>query len=273
MLKSFLLIVLLQSCVRHVVLAVDDEKTTSKRTIVGGVEAEKGRYAYQVALVNGGGGIVCGGSLVAENWVLSAAHCANVARRVSIGSHDLSVEEDGREVIDIDCEISHPDYNRRTYDNDYMMVRLKESSTFPVVQLDDGSTTLEAGTNLTIMGWGTTSSGGSTSDILLEAETDYVTNDECNDAYDGEITDNMMCAARDGIDTCQGDSGGPIIVKGDDASVDVQVGVVSWGIGCANPDYPGVYALVSAKYDWVQEQMASETRAETWARKFRRFFE
>ena len=70
----------------------------------------------------------------------------------------------------------------------------------------------------------------------------------------------MVCAARDGIDSCQGDSGGPLIIKGAIASADVQVGIVSWGIGCADPSYPGVYARVSEKIDWIQAQISSGTR-------------
>merc|ERR1712228_516183 len=150
----------------------------------------------------------------------------------------------------------HPDYDSWTTDNDYMMIKLKTSapSKYTPIQLDDGSTNLVAGTDLTIMGWGTTSSGGRLSDVLLEAETDYVTNEQCNSDYSGQISDYMMCAARSNIDSCQGDSGGPMIVKG---TPNVQVGIVSWGYGCADPDYPGVYSRVSEKIDWINEQIAN----------------
>lgn len=270
MFKSFaLLVFILQSCARHV-LADDDEQT---KVILGGTEVEVGRYSYQVALVSSSGNIVCGGSLVAENWVLSAARCAGAACKASIGSHDLTVEEAGREEIDIDCEIKHPDYDDWTLDNDYMMIRLKGNSTFPPVTLDDGSNvTLAEGDDLTIMGWGTTSSGGSVSNVLLEAQTDYVTNSECNDDYDPNvITSNMMCAARDGIASCQGDFGGPVIVNGDEASADIQVGIVSFRLGCADRGYPGVYARVSEKIDWINEQMTTETRAKFLTKKILSF--
>lgn len=257
---EFLLLVnlLVQSFVGNV-LAVDDEKA-----IVGGEEVEKGRYPYQVALVFNNGDLVCGGSLVDKDWVLSAAHCKGIAAKVSIGSHDLTLsEEENREEIEIACEIDHPSYNKRTFDNDFMMIKLTQSSTYSPVKLDDGSSTLDDGVDLTVMGWGTTSSGGEVSPVLLEAETDYVTNSQCESDYPEEsITSNMMCAARDGIDSCQGDSGGPLIIKGNDTSADVQVGVVSWGYGCADPEYPGVYAQVSSQIDWINDQISSGTRSE-----------
>jgi len=88
-----------------------------------------------------------------------------------------------------------------------------------------------------------------------------VSNSDCKSAYgDGSITRKMMCASRDGKDSCQGDSGGPLLVKGADRLSDVQVGVVSWGEGCASPGYPGVYARVSSQIDWINEQISSGTR-------------
>jgi len=106
---------------------------------------------------------------------------------------------------------------------------------------------------LTVMGWGTTSSGGSASSILLEVDVDSLTNAECKTKYgSSSITDDMICAGRtaNGVtyDSCQGDSGGPIIEK----SSGKQVGVVSWGAGCADPNKPGVYSRVSDQLSWIQ---------------------
>jgi len=257
--KIFLLIAFLY-------VSAGDAKSVQERnlnkTIVGGVEAEEGSYPFQVALYRSGYQS-CGGSLVDKDWVLSAAHCCGVDQ-VILGAHDLSDGSEDREVIEIEWQTAHPRYNSRTTDNDYMMIKLKTSapSKYTPIALDDGSTTLVEGTDLTIMGWGTTSSGGSLSSVLLEAETDYVTNAQCNSFYSGLITNNMMCAARSGIDTCQGDSGGPMIVKsgdgGDGESSDyVQVGITSWGYGCADARYPGVYARVSEKIDWIKGEIAN----------------
>jgi len=140
-----------------------------------------------------------------------------------------------------------------TVDYDYMVLRLNGESSFDFVELDDGSSidvTAPAGRDLVVMGWGATSQGGSSSNKLLETEVDYVKTSECNTKYgSGAITDRMMCAARLNKDSCQGDSGGPII----DKETNIQVGVVSWGFGCADPNFPGVYARVNDQIDWIRE--------------------
>jgi len=125
------------------------------------------------------------------------------------------------------------------------MLRLETPSSFDVVKLTNGDEDISGGNDVTVMGWGTTKYGGCVSDVLLEVDVQTVTDDSCNEAYGGQITDAMLCAAADGKDACQGDSGGPIIIKGADAAFDVQVGIVSWGRGCACPGYPGVYAKVA----------------------------
>ena len=98
--------------------------------------------------------------------------------------------------------------------------------------------------NLWTIGHGALSYGGYGPDRLNQVRVDYVSNSDCTDkfGYDEEdISDSMMCAMENGGDSCQGDSGGPLYDKAND----VLVGVVSWGNGCADPNYPGVYARVS----------------------------
>ena len=119
---------------------------------VGGEEAEKGRFPYQVALTNGGMQY-CGGTLVDKDWVLSAAHCSGNSDTVSIGRHDLTDDSEKFESIEIDWETKHPDYNDFSLQNDFMMIKLKESSSFEPVQLNDGSIDLPSGSHVTVMGW------------------------------------------------------------------------------------------------------------------------
>eukprot|EP00804_Cyclotella_cryptica_P010220 CCRYP_016702-RB/>CCRYP_016702-RB protein AED:0.02 eAED:0.02 QI:769/1/1/1/1/1/2/859/152 len=113
------------------------------------------------------------------------------------------------------------------------------------------------------MGWGDTTveDGYDLSDVLLGVDLDYIPNDVCDassdgiDTYQGLVKDSMICASKSGRDGCQGDSGGPIIVKGSDHTKDVQVGVSSWGYGCASPDFPGVYSRVSNGYRWIRNRV------------------
>jgi len=229
---------------------------TISEKIIGGEEVDpKDRYPFQVALMRRSGSQYCGGMLIAPDWVLSAAHCAGERNgRVQIGRWDISDNSEDYEDIAVDEEFEHPNYNSRTLDNDFMLLKLEQPSQYPPVSIDDGSENLPAGTDVWVMGWGNTRDSffnGRPSDILLEAEVDVVSNAQCNSDYNGDITDKMICAARPGKDACQGDSGGPLILRGADHTEDVVVGIVSWGTGCANPRYPGVYSRISEGYDWI----------------------
>jgi trypsin len=136
--------------------------------------------------------------------------------------------------------------------------------------------TVPIGSAVSVMGWGDTHPSDSVQNLaveLMETEVFVMSNGECEkssgrvggyemfgmsfggyeQSYEGQITSSMLCAKDEGEDSCQGDSGGPLVVRSD--SGDRQVGVVSWGIGCASPDFPGVYARISTEYDWIQETM------------------
>lgn len=103
------------------------------------------------------------------------------------------------------------------------------------------------GASFVVSGWGTTSEGGSLPSTLRQVTVPYVNDGDCSDAYgSGNIFgDVMICAGEGGKDSCQGDSGGPMTYNG------VHVGIVSWGYGCARPQYPGVYAQTDAFLDWI----------------------
>ena len=109
-------------------------------------------------------------------------------------------------------------------------------------------------------GWGTTSSGGSSPTNLRYVQVPAITNAKCNEdeAYNGLITDSMLCAGLPGTggkDACQGDSGGPYVC--DENGKAVVAGVVSWGFGCARPEYPGVYARNTEALQWIKDNMVS----------------
>ena len=241
--------------------------------IVGGIEAEFGRYPYQVGLVSSTGSPGCGGSLIAPDTVLSAAHCSGYFSSVIIGRYDFSDLSETYENIPIASETKHPDYWEYNLQNDLMIIKLSTASSYSPVKLDEKSQTLSSGTDVVVMGWGTTTSGGFQSNVLREVEVDIVSNQECNVQYGGGITNDMLCAARAGKDSCQGDSGGPLIIKGSNEANDVLVGVVSWGYGCADPSYAGVYSRVSENIEWIQNEMSRKATPEaTLISKFKSMF-
>jgi trypsin len=230
--------------------AETDENGLGK--IVGGTEVNPPKkYSWQVAGMYGTQQ-VCGASLIAPNYVLCAAHCSPYVTKVRIGLHNKYTDTDYEEFTVIE-ETLHPSWNSGNLDYDFMVLKLSGSSSYDPVTLDSGMS-LE-GETLRTIGWGTTSSGGASSSVLLEADVDYVSNTDCNANYNGSILPSMMCAASPGKDACQGDSGGPLV----ETDSLVQVGVVSWGIGCANPSYPGVYSRVSMAYSWINSFLDGST--------------
>ncbi|WP_164727095.1 serine protease, partial [Shimia sediminis] len=147
----------------------------------------------------------------------------------------------------------HARYSASTIDNDIAIVQLASAltygSTINRITLPAAGTSIPSGTNAITTGWGTTAEGGSSSNQLLGVTVPVVTNAVCRGSYGtASITDNMLCAglAAGGRDACQGDSGGPLV-----ASAYGQIGIVSWGSGCARPGFYGVYASVPALRAWI----------------------
>jgi trypsin len=140
----------------------------------------------------------------------------------------------------------NPSYAAGTYNNDVAIMKLATSiptsSTISYAKLAASGSDPAAGTGLTVAGWGTTTSGGSSLPVnLLKVDVPVISRATCNSDYgSGRVTTAMFCAGltQGGKDSCQGDSGGPII----NTSSRVQLGVVSWGEGCAAAGAPGVYS-------------------------------
>ncbi|KAL7463693.1 hypothetical protein ACHAXS_004052 [Conticribra weissflogii] len=216
--------------------------------IIGGDAAAMGRYSYAVSLQDDIGHF-CGGSLITPDVVLSAAHCAGPDFEVVIGRHDL--ESSHGEVIQVISEVRHPNYDESTTNNDFHLIFLENpvSISYKLVNLNSNSAVPSVKQPVTVMGWGDTVAADDVqelSPILKDVEVNVISNE-----------DHMMCARDIGEDSCQGDSGGPLVIKGTDptGADDVQVGVVSWGVGCASADFPGVYARVSEVYGWIEQQV------------------
>ncbi len=217
------------------------------------------KYDFMVSLQSSswwGSGHFCGGSLVREDWVITAAHCVQgespSSVDVVIGLHNVGGTS-GAQTRDVAEIIIHPQYSGNSLNNDYALLRLSSPITdFEPIQLCTDTNHDEEPVISTTMGWGATSSGGSSSNILLEV--DVPIDDSCGNYSNSDITNNMVCAgdSNGGEDSCQGDSGGPLIMTNDDGEYEL-IGIVSWGYGCAEAQYPGVYSKIHSRLDWFYQ--------------------
>ena len=227
--------------------------------IVGGTQVNPAcpdcKYEFMVSLQSGGwwGGHFCGGSLVREDWVVTAAHCVQGESASSIdvviGLHNVNGTT-GNRTVGVEQIIIHPQYSGNSLNNDYALLLLDEPITdFEPIKLCTDTNHDEEPVMSTTMGWGATSSGGSSSNFLLEV--DVPIDDSCGNYSNSEITNNMVCAgdSNGGEDSCQGDSGGPLIMTNSDGDYEL-IGIVSWGYGCAEPNYPGVYSKIHSRLNW-----------------------
>ncbi|MFI1995934.1 S1 family peptidase [Actinoplanes sp. NPDC020271] len=213
-------------------------------SVVGGTRATQGEFPFMVRLSMG-----CGGALYSPNLVLTAAHCVgatgtNTSITATLGVVDLN--STSKITRKSNYVYRAPGYNGNG--KDWALIRLASPAT-GLATLPTASTTAYDTGTFTIAGWGAASEGGSQQRYLLKATVPFVSDTTCNSAsmYNGEIiASNEICAgyAAGGTDTCQGDSGGPMFRR-DAANAWVQVGIVSWGDGCARPNKPGVYTQVS----------------------------
>lgn len=237
------------------------ERALAQERIIGGFPAAEGAWPWMAALVKRGEdlfyGQFCGGALIHPNWVLTAAHCLGGSMDVVLGANNLNAPEGTYERIQVIRQIQHPSYNSSTDDNDIALLELAQTSTQTTIAWNTNSAYNAAGTNSTVIGWGNTAyPSTSYPEMLMQVDVPIVSNATCSASYPGEITSNMLCAgyAEGGKDACQGDSGGPLMVAVDSGSY-VQVGIVSWGIGCALAGYYGVYPRVSNYGTWISSYL------------------
>ncbi|MEU8704541.1 serine protease [Streptomyces sp. NPDC048565] len=211
--------------------------------IVGGTRAAQGEFPFMVRLSMG-----CGGALYAQDIVLTAAHCVDGSGKdTSITATGGTVDLQSSSAVTVRSTevLQAPGYDGAG--KDWALIKLAEPIDQPTLKIAD-STAYDTGT-FTIAGWGAATEGGGQQRYLLKATVPFVSDATCQQAYGGDLVPGEeICAGNvsaGGVDSCQGDSGGPMFRK-DDAGAWIQVGIVSWGEGCARPGYPGVYTQVSA---------------------------
>jgi serine protease len=234
--------------------------TTSgdENDIVGGKESTPGAWPGTVALYAEWGGDeiqICGGALIADEWVLTAAHCIipdAPIKNVIIDRHDLTTTVG--ESIAVKKATRHPAYNSSTHNNDLAILQLASKAHGAPTKLlgSQQASTLADGSTVTVVGWGNTSESGSSSSVLREVDVPVIGTAACQafPHYD-IVNDNQICAGftTGGKDSCQGDSGGPLFFK---IGTEIyHAGLTSWGVGCARPNAPGVYTRTSTYVNWI----------------------
>ncbi|XP_063702311.1 trypsin-2-like [Culicoides brevitarsis] len=223
--------------------------------IVGGVISDIKDFPYQVS-IQYRSNHHCGGAIISNKWILSAAHCFPSIKpkdiKVRIGS---SFHRKDGKIIDVVKIINHHYYSKSTNKYDFALLELAEPLEFnesvQSISLPAKGEETPVGTKCVVSGWGSTQSLIQSNKQLRSVVVPIVDHDDCVWAYQNfnKITDDMICAGYTdgGKDACQGDSGGPLVHN------NKLVGVVSFGIGCADGDYPGVYGNVAYVRDWIKE--------------------
>ncbi|XP_041975443.1 proclotting enzyme-like [Aricia agestis] len=240
--------------------------TEDEQRIVGGHNAELNEWPWIVGLFNNGRQF-CGGSLIDDRHILSAAHCVahmtswDVARLTArLGDHDIRSNFETQHIErKIKRVVRHRNFDMRILYNDVAILTLDQPVTFSKtirpVCLPTGGSRAYTGRDATVIGWGSLRESGPQPSILQEVTIPIWSNQECRAKYGsaapGGIVDHMLCAGKASMDSCSGDSGGPLMVN--EGGRWIQVGVVSWGIGCGKGQYPGVYTRVTSFLPWIQK--------------------
>lgn len=238
--------------------------------IVGGDNATAGSWPWQASVHFKIAGIhICGGTLINDQWILTAAHCIisnspgewtiYLGRETQSGPNAHEVKRSVSQVT------VHPNYNDTLYNNDIALMKLSSPVSFTdyirPICLASSSSQFYTSTSCWATGWGKLNKNDSLSGSypLQEVQVPVIGNKQCSCNYklvkDATITDSMICAGQENKGACQGDSGGPLQCK--QGSTWIQAGITSFGIPCALANFPEVYARVSQFQKWISDEVAA----------------
>uniref|UniRef100_A0A3Q2Y6A4 trypsin n=1 Tax=Hippocampus comes TaxID=109280 RepID=A0A3Q2Y6A4_HIPCM len=264
---------------KRVVREFCDTSEQRMHKIVGGSFITAQSQPWVAAIFHQRRRFLCGGSLIAPCWVLTAAHCFSDGERtnlqrlsVFLGKSAINeTDEVNEQKFTVEKMILHQAYNKANYNNDIALLKIKSSDgrcavrseSVRTVCLPPAHTQLPVGFQCVIAGFGREKSdvfsAGALhySQYLKEARVNLLSQSQCkkNSAYANLLTENMFCAAEPSwsMDSCQGDSGGPLVCEASGRLF--QFGIVSWGDGCAKENNPGVYTQLTNYNKWIAEKI------------------
>ncbi|XP_041109909.1 coagulation factor IXb [Polyodon spathula] len=235
--------------------------------IVGGSACQPGEIPWQVVMINTDTKEwYCGGSILNERWIITAAHCfiTRVETTIVAGEHDMYKNEGTESYHSIAEILPHPLYDSKKslYNHDLALVRLKEPITFSEHALpvclgpqDFIQKVMSEEDSGVVSGWGRLVQGGRPASVLQKVSVPYVERRSCKESSNKDVSKFMFCAGfyEGGQDSCQGDSGGPHTTKY--KGISFLTGIVSWGEGCASKGKYGIYTMVARYYKWITDEI------------------